>query len=301
MYCITFNRHNFDVLSVSECPLIPNRGHKKDIHFPCGVVYDPVKEMFYVSLGIDDINLGIFTIDKTSLDAAMVPVINPNSAIIKDHDFSSMITKEHSLWINSYGGCGNDMFVMILKRKGYKVYSELWDKIGCHYLIPQEHKPCLYMIVHPAVALASMFQNRTLSTNFRKLSNQTDIQTYTLTGLLYFMTKQASLWLRSSSALIVHGQNISTFSAEIENYFKMPHGVLKDYPKFVDHHVSNNAANMQGMISAEPALCNRLYEKCMTLFENYFLTNVQDSSLSCLFSTDTRPYSSTSPKQQEAP
>lgn len=278
LYCVTFNAHNFDVLSVTKGPLIPNRGNKKDIHFPCGVLYDPVKEMFHVSLGIDDVKLGLFQIDKSLLDDNMISVDNSNSVIIKDRDFSNIITKERSLWVNSYGGCGNDMLVLILKRKGYRVYSDLWDKIGCHYLLPQSsQKKCLYMIVHPGVALASMRRNKTLSTNFRKLSNQTDIQAYTMTGLIYFMRKQSNLWLESSNALVVHGQNVIASSENIENYFQLPNGLLKDYP-LADPYISDDVASVEQLMTTEPFICKRLYNECLTLFEKFFPH--QDSKVS---------------------
>lgn len=78
IYCLILDPYTFNILKVSKKEILPNN---KEIHFPCGVIYNENNESFYISLGINDVNLGIFTINIHELDKEM---ININDDVVID-------------------------------------------------------------------------------------------------------------------------------------------------------------------------------------------------------------------------
>jgi hypothetical protein len=232
MFCFTFDCVNFDILSVTLKEIIPNRGNKLDIHFPCGVIYHEKKQIFHISLGIDDVKLGIFTIYKKELDLQMIKVNNFNSVIIKDDILiSDMLENNMNLWINSWGGCGNDLLSLFCNSKGFICRSKPWDKIGCHYVkhidIPMKK---IYIIAHPLVSLATMIENKCLETNFYKLSNQIENNSYTLTGLLHFMLLQLLNWYNKPNICILKESTLRNNFTKLSKYLNCDETIFNDYP-----------------------------------------------------------------------
>jgi predicted GH43/DUF377 family glycosyl hydrolase len=84
MYCVKIDPKIYTVVAVSQEPLMPNRGNKQDIHFPCGVIYEEKHDRFHVSLGIDDVQLGIFSITRTELEKSLCSVDDPSQS--QSHD-----------------------------------------------------------------------------------------------------------------------------------------------------------------------------------------------------------------------
>jgi hypothetical protein len=233
MFCFTFDCITFDILNVTIKELIINRGNKLDIHFPCGVIYDEKNKLFHISLGIDDIKLGIFSIYKTELDLQMIKVHNFNSVIIKEDIWiADMLESNINLWINSWGGCGNDILSQFCHLKGFNCRNESWDKIGCHYLkyieLPIKK---IYIMSHPLIALSTMIETKCLETNFYKLSNQIVNNSYSLIGLLYFMYFQLYEWYNKPNICIIKESTLRDNFAKLSQYLKCDINIFNDYPK----------------------------------------------------------------------
>jgi predicted GH43/DUF377 family glycosyl hydrolase len=43
----------------------------RDIYFPCGMVYDTMKDAFIISYGINDMSIAFMTISKENMDAKL--------------------------------------------------------------------------------------------------------------------------------------------------------------------------------------------------------------------------------------
>lgn len=191
VYCITFHPSTFEVMRVSKDPILKNRGKKKDIHFPCGTIWNACESKFYVSLGVDDINLCFFSIDKSYLDEQLIDVIDAGSV-------RTQIEKTFSddfVWINSWGGCADYNLVNFLKPQKVLCKNQVWDTVGCHfpYYVPARAKK-IYIIQQPLLSIMKMFMTRTQECNLCKLSSQLHAP-FSLTSLIYFMSKQYDDWV----------------------------------------------------------------------------------------------------------
>jgi len=262
MFCIIIDPDNFDILKITEDELIPKK--YKEIHFPCGVIYDENNKIFYVSLGINDIKLGIYSISKIDLDKKMIKVNNFNSVIIKDDIFNyNMKNIYMNVWINSWGGSGNDLFSNYLYNKNIICKSSEWDKIGCHYLkYSNINIKKIYIITDPLIAIASMIKNNNLITNFNKLSNQQNNNIYTISGLLYFMWIQLKIWSSHSNklcseltdnkndVLIIKEKNIRNNKNIIEEFINIDKDILINYPE-IDKFINSNVNLAYDIINKE--------------------------------------------------
>lgn len=196
VFCIKVDATIYHVVGVSKEPVLPNRGNKKDIHFPCGAIFDENDQTFHVSLGIDDIKLGYFSISREILDRGMCDVNPSSSLIFPRSDFCNELRQQDGfVWYNSFGGCQEARFY-----KDSKVIH-VWDKIGCHYL-PFEGKDVAHRIIHvvrhPLHAFMEMLKNRDLEKNFLKLSNQKSITNFHHVALLFMMYKHMEIWRHTS-------------------------------------------------------------------------------------------------------
>lgn len=191
VYCMKVDPTIFHVIGVSKEAILPNRGNKKDIHFPCGAIYDENDETFYVSLGIDDVKLGYFSISKDELDQGMCEVNPSPSLILSRSDFCDALRQQDDfVWYNSFGGCQEIRFY-----KDSKIL-DVWDKIGCHYLpfeMDVSHR-IVHVFRHPLNAFLEMLKNRDLEKNFLKLSNQKIITSFHHISLLFMMYKHMEIW-----------------------------------------------------------------------------------------------------------
>lgn len=229
IFCITIDNINFDILQITQTELIPNND-KNNIYFPCGVIFDYKKQVFYISLGINDIKLGILTILKDEIDNMMINVNNYDSVIFKDNILiSDMIKSNMYLWINSWGGSGNDLFSNHLYTNGIKCKSIIWDKISCHCL-KYHNLPIkkIYLITHPLIALSTMNKYNNQHTNFYKLSNQKNTH-FTFTGLLYFMWIQLKNWTNQTNVYIIKESNLRNNIKKIETFIEVDN-ILNNYP-----------------------------------------------------------------------
>jgi len=240
MFAITIDPINFDILQVTIKELI-NKDNKSEIYFPCGVIYDEKEKLFHVSLGVNDSNLGIFSIYKKELDLQMIKVHNFNSVIRKDDIWiADMLESNINLWINSWGGSGNDLMSIFCQENGLLCRSLPWDKLGCHYIkyvdIPIKK---IYIISDPIISLATMLDTNCLETNFYKLSNQipnSDLNNikYTLTGLLYFMWIQLLNWYNIKNVFYIkelNNKNINNILMKLKKYLaSICIGKFENYP-----------------------------------------------------------------------
>lgn len=272
MFCFTLDCNNFDILNVTMKELIPNRGNKTDIHFPCGVIYDENNKLFHISLGVDDVKLGIFSIYKNELDLQMIKVHNFNSVIIKDDIWiADMLESNINLWINSWGGCGNDMLSMFFHEKGFICRSKPWDKIGCHYLryidIPIKK---IYIMAHPLVALATMMETKCLETNFYKLSNQIENNSYSFTGLLYFMWLQLFTWYNKPNICILKESTLRSNFSKLSKYLQCNENIFNNYPALDSNLISYEneikIKNIKKKIDDECISSKILYNKIIELY-----------------------------------
>lgn len=67
VYVVVTDAITYKPLRVSAVPLIPKNGKK--IFFPCNVLYSPQYQKFHISMGIDDLEVGVYTINKYVVDA----------------------------------------------------------------------------------------------------------------------------------------------------------------------------------------------------------------------------------------
>jgi len=271
MYCFTLDPINFDTLKITLEEIIPNRGNKLDIHFPCGVIYDENKKLFHVSLGVNDTNLAIFNISKDDLDNKMVKIHNFNSVVIKDDIWAAhMIDSNMNLWINSWGGCGNDLLSLYCQYNGLICRSKPWDKLGCHYgkyvNIPIKK---IYIAADPLISLASMKRTNCLETNFYKLSNQTSSSNqYSLTGLLYFMWMQLLNWYDKPDVFVVKESNLRNKFLKLESYIGRTN-FFKNYPD-KDDNIEKSLEKIEEITNIlekeNNFVCNFIYQKIIEIF-----------------------------------
>ena len=274
MFCFTLDPINFDILHITLKELIPNRGNKQDIHFPCGVIYDENETMFYISLGIDDSNLGIFSISKKELDLQMIKVHNFNSVIIKDDVWVlDMLESNMNLWINSWGGCGNDLLSIYCQQKGIICRSLPWDKLGCHYVkyVELPFKK-IYIMSDPLISLATMKETKCLETNFYKLSNQiSNGHQYTFTGLLYFMWIQLLNWnnINNTNVFIVKESNIRSKFLKLADYMGCKEAFFDNYPE-KDNNIIKSLEKIEEitkLLEKENSfICNYIYKDIIDIY-----------------------------------
>lgn len=210
IYCMILDCYYFSITKVTKIPIIENRGKKLDIHFPCGAIYD--NKDFIISCGIDDENLALITISKEYIDSLMIDVTD-NSLLISESSFINSMKSSQHIWINSFGGCGNDQLGIYLRQNGINIYSQAWDIIGCHYIKYHNNitSKKIYIITDPICAIEKTFNNNNMITNLKKLSNQKEMHNYSLTALSYFMLKQVLTWLvQREDVLIIYEKNISS-------------------------------------------------------------------------------------------
>jgi predicted GH43/DUF377 family glycosyl hydrolase len=272
MYCFTLDSSNFDILKITLEELIHNKGNKQDIHFPCGVIYDEVKKIFHVSLGINDSNLAIFTISKDDLDNKMIKVPNFNSVIMKDDVWMDhMKNSNMKLWINSWGGCGNDLLSLYCQQNNLVCRSLAWDKLGCHYVkyvnIPLKK---IYIILDPLMSLATMNKTSCLKTNFYKLSNQNiDSNQYSLTGLLYFMWIQLLNWYDKPDVFIVKESNLRNKFIKLQNYIGCHNNFFNNYLD-IDKNIEKSIIKIEEITNIlekeNNFVCNYIYQKIIEIF-----------------------------------
>jgi predicted GH43/DUF377 family glycosyl hydrolase len=190
VYCITFHPSTFQVIQVSSEPILKNRGKKKDIHFPCGALWNAFESKFYVSLGVDDVKLCFFSIDKKLLDEQLINV--EESPTEKE-----LVTcfDENFVWINSWGGGSDFSLVSFLKSRNVPCRNAVWDQVGCHfpyYIRAPARK--IYLVQQPLISIARMIMSRTQRCNLLKLADTINAQ-FSLTSLIYFMSKQFEEWV----------------------------------------------------------------------------------------------------------
>lgn len=68
MYMVTFDE-SLRITKCTTCPLLTLPGHY--IHFPCGLVYDERANTFLVSVGFNNKQIGILTVQKSRVDSLL--------------------------------------------------------------------------------------------------------------------------------------------------------------------------------------------------------------------------------------
>lgn len=275
VYAIIIDPLILRVTKVSSSPLIPNRGNKKDIHFPCGVIYDETNDTFYISLGIDDIKLGLITITKNNLDKIMIDVID--QSLIENYNtiIDTSSKQFRHCWINSYGGCGNDYLIDYLRTNGLYYKTEIWDKLLCHSIdtFNNINIKRLYILNHPLLALASMYKCKSLETNLKKLSNNKECS-FNYGTLLYFMIKQMISWSQiANNIMIVNRDDLKT---KIFDIIKYVYNIKNDYIKQLsdlpdnDPYFSDNYDTILDDIKNEGKLSYFILQRSIDLFMSFF-------------------------------
>jgi predicted GH43/DUF377 family glycosyl hydrolase len=70
-YVMTFDQH-FHLLKASSTPLCESKAKcQYDIYFPCGLVYDTIRDSFIISYGINDTAIAFMTITKMDMDSKL--------------------------------------------------------------------------------------------------------------------------------------------------------------------------------------------------------------------------------------
>lgn len=268
VYCIVLDRDFFNVVRVTRDPVIPNRGNKQDIHFPCGAIFDVRRQVFVLSLGVDDIKLALFEIEKRTLDDMMVNVEKDDSLIIQYIDQSwTKVGEQCNFILCSTGGCGNDKLVDLLE---YSPQVLDWDAMLCHCIKPPQaiNVPIIYICRDVIITISSMIHCGNHKTNFAKLSNQLiGNELYSLTGLMYYIMKSIINWRRwserSSNAkclFLVNNDDVM-FLQQTYLFLEIDYRELHAYDKYTN----TNTRHVSKLLLSEP----QTLQKC--ILKNVYL------------------------------
>lgn len=251
VYCLTFHPSTLAVISVSRDPLLPNRGKKQDIHFPCGCLWNAIEQTFYISLGVDDIKLCFFSIEKYALDELLIP-IDTSLTVIR-----SYFDDPEYVWVNSCGSGADRALLSYLASRNISYRNVVWDRIGSVFPTYMDTK-CkkVFVIQSPITSLASMHSYGTLKTNLCKLSCLPHVH-FSYTSLIYFMTKQLYEWSNHDDVFLTRF-NTDDVSALCERF-----GF--EYTKHIFNHTTNRnldqyAQNITKHISDEGTLGLKLLD-----------------------------------------
>lgn len=292
IFCLTLDDINFDILQVTKTELLNNKEKEKDeisnnseikidsiIYFPCGVIFDFNNDTFYVSLGVDDINLGILTISKKELDIMLINVnvnvtvsnSNNDSVILKDNIIIEEFNENNmNLWINSWGGC--DLFSNYLDRNGIKCKNIIWDKLLCHsvkyFNIPIKK---IYIIADPLLSLSTTLIYNNQYKNLCKLSNQKCVD-FSFTALLYFMWIQLRNWSckeKEKDVYIIKEFNIKDNKESIEKFIGVS-DILNNYP-FYDKNINTDKIDSYNIQIIKNKFITENYDINTFLIENIMI------------------------------
>ena len=123
----------------------------------------------------------------------------------------------------SFGGCSSNTLCDILEKNGYKVRSNIYEKILCHCPSPIKiNIPVIYVYRDPREALLSMKRRGKgfWDVNQQKLSNSTNIN-YSDGNLLKLMIQQFNKWTNFKDNRMIILKYEELFNESINDKLKL--------------------------------------------------------------------------------